>query len=170
MPDAKDRTRPPKGTPARRGNGNPRRGGPESEKRKLPFPARLACFWPLAVIPAAAVSLALKQRLPGIVFAYVCNSLLTVLFYREDKRLAERQNWRIPEFYLHFWELFCGWPGALYAQGRFRHKWKKLSYMAVFWLYVILNALGVCCLLWPGAMKTFSAELADLLRGMLNDR
>ena len=128
MAASKERTRSAnKPSPGRAGNG---------AKRKLPFPARLACFWPLAVVPAVAVSLWLKQPLPGVILAFILNSLLTVLFYREDKRLAEQQNWRIPEFYLHFWELACGWPGALFAQARFHHKWKKLSYMAVFWLYM----------------------------------
>jgi uncharacterized membrane protein YsdA (DUF1294 family) len=139
-------------------------------KRKLPFPARLACFWPLAVAPAAAVSLLSGAVIPGIVLAYVCNSLLTVLFYREDKRLAEQQNWRIPEYYLHLWELLCGWPGALYAQGRFRHKWRKLSYMAVFWLYVILNVLAVCWLVSPDTMKSLAAGGLDLLRNLLDGR
>ena len=165
MADVKDRPHPTKRPPSR---DNPRRNGLESVKKKLPFPARLACFWPLAVIPGAAVSLALKQPLPGIVLAYVCNSLLTVLFYREDKRLAERQNWRIPEFYLHFWELFCGWPGALYAQGRFHHKWKKLSYMVVFWLYVVLNVLGVCWLIRPDTMNSLVSDGLRQMQSLLH--
>ena len=163
MSAAKERTRPAKtSSSGRSGNG--------SIRKKLPFPARLACFWPLAVVPAGGVALWLKQPLPGIVLAFVCNSLLTVLFYREDKRLAEQQNWRIPEFYLHFWELACGWPGALYAQARFHHKWKKLSYMAVFWLYVILNVLGVCWLLCPGTMNAAAAEGLELLRSLFGGR
>ena len=162
MPDTNVRARSAKGISPRRN------AGLDSVKKKLPFPARLACFWPLAVAPAAAVSLVLKQPLPGIIFAYVCNSLLAILFYREDKRLAEQQNWRIPEFYLHFWELFCGWPGALYAQGRFHHKWKKLSYMIVFWLYVILNVLGVCWILMPATMNSLASDGLRLLRGLFN--
>ena len=159
MAAAKERPRPVKSSSSvRTGNG--------SIRKKLPFPARLACFWPLAVVPASTLSFFLKQTLPGIVLAFVCNSLLTILFYREDKRLAEQQNWRIPEFYLHFWELACGWPGALYAQRRFRHKWKKLSYMVVFWLYVILNILGVCWLLIPDTMNAAAAGGLDLLRGL----
>jgi len=159
MAGAKERPRPVKASSSgRTGNG--------SIRKKLPFPARLACFWPLAVVPASTLSFCLKQPLPGIVLAFVCNSLLTVLFYREDKRLAEQQNWRIPEFYLHFWELACGWPGALYAQRRFRHKWKKLSYLAVFWFYVVLNVLGVCWLLIPDTMNAAAAGGLDLLRGL----
>ena len=156
MPASKERSRSTKKTSSGRvGNG--------TKRKKLPFPARLACFWPLAVIPALAVSLWLKHPLPGIVLAFVCNSLLEVLFYREDKRLAEQQDWRIPEFYLHFWELFCGWPGALYAQVRFRHKWKKLSYMAVFWLYVILNVCAVAWLVSPEGVRN---QVESFLRGI----
>ena len=168
MPNARERerTRPAKGAPSSRRNGS----GLEKAKRKLPFPARLACFWPLAVVPGATLSLVLNQTVPGVALAYVCNSLLTILFYREDKRLAERQDWRIPEYYLHLWELLCGWPGALFAQARFRHKWKKLSYMAVFWLHVILNVLGVCYLVFPDATKSVAAGLLNLLQGMLNGR
>ena len=164
MADRKGRMNPGKGNPPRRNSGL------ESAKRKLPFPARLACFWPLAVVPGLTVSLLLDQLVPGIVLAYVCNSLLTILFYREDKRLAEQQNWRIPEYYLHLWELFCGWPGALFAQGRFHHKWKKVSYMVVFWLYVILNILGVCWLIWPGTMKSAASEGLKLIQELLNGR
>lgn len=127
-------------------------GGPG--KKKLTFVARIAGVWPLAVIPGAAVSLWLRQPLPGLALSFVLNSLLTILFYGEDKRLAERQEWRIPEATLHFWELFCGWPGALFAQACFRHKWKKLSFMIVFWLCVILNVITVLCILFPGEAKS----------------
>lgn len=162
MAASKERTRSAnKPSSGRAGNG---------AKRKLPFPARLACFWPLAVVPAVAVSLWLKQPLPGVILAFILNSLLTVLFYREDKRLAEQQNWRIPEFYLHFWELACGWPGALFAQARFHHKWKKLSYMAVFWLYIVLNVLGVCWLICPGTMKSIASDGLELIRRLFDGR
>lgn len=156
MANPRKSTRPGKET-IRRGNGL------ETARKKLPFPARLACFWPLAVVPGLVVSLWLKRPLPGIVLAYVCNSLLEVLFYREDKRLAEKQNWRIPEFYLHFWELMCGWPGALYAQARFHHKWKKFSYMIVFWLYVIVNTVAVAWIVFPETMNQCPEAIVRLI-------
>lgn len=132
-------------------------------KKRLTFVARLAGFWPLAVIPGAGLSLSLRHPLPGLALAFVLNSLLEILFYREDKRLAERQEWRIPEATLHFWELFCGWPGALFAQGCFHHKWKKLSFMAVFWLCVIVNVAAVLCILFPAEAKSImDAGLAAL--------
>ncbi len=126
-------------------------GGPG--KKRLTFVSRIAGFWPLAVIPGAGVSVWLKHPLPGLALAFLLNSLLEILFYREDKRLAERQEWRIPEATLHFWELCCGWPGALFAQSCFHHKWKKLSFMIVFWLCVILNVLAVAWIVFPEQMK-----------------
>ena len=122
----------------------------------------VADFWPLAFVPALVVTLCLWHLfdvregilwrvaiLAGIATAFVLNSLFTIWFYKTDKRQAERQLRRIPEFSLHFWELFCGWPGALYAQKKYHHKWKKTSYMIVFWLYVILNVAVVLGVAFP---------------------
>ena len=127
----------------------------------------IAGIWPLAVVPPLAVSLCLQHvfaahdgflwRLSicaGTATAFLLNSLFTIWFYKVDKRLAEQQLRRIPEFSLHFWELFCGWPGALYAQRKYHHKWKKLSYMIVFWLYVILNVAVVVGLVFPEFPKS----------------
>ena len=140
-------------------------GGGGTGKKKLTFIARLAGFWPLAVIPEAVVSICLKSPLPGLALAFLLNSLLEILFYGEDNRLAERQEWRIPELTLHFWELFCGWPGALFAQACFHHKWKKLSFMVVFWLCAIANVAAVLCILFPGETKSLAeAGLAALKR------
>ena len=87
--------------------------------------------------------------LAGIATAFALNSLFTIWFYKTDKRQAERQLRRIPEFSLHFWEFFCGWPGALYAQKKYHHKWKKTSYMVVFWLNVVLNVAAVLGAVFP---------------------
>ena len=147
------------------------------------FAEVIAGFWPLALLPALVVTFALwhffvvRDGLPwnvaalaGIATAFVLNSLLTIWFYKEDKRLAEQQLRRIPEFCLHFWELFCGWPGALYAQKKYHHKWKKTSYMVVFWLYVVLNVLAVGCLVCPDAMRSVVEESLDSVLRLLNAR
>lgn len=140
-------------TPSAKNASSGRNSSGGAGKKKLTFTARLAGFWPLAIIPGVGLSLYLRHPLPGLALAFVLNSLLEILFYREDKRLAERQEWRIPEVTLHFWELFCGWPGALFAQACFRHKWKKLSFMIVFWLCVIVNAVTVAWIAFPEQMK-----------------
>ena len=125
---------------------------------------KVANYWPLAILPGVVVTFFLlyyyaifmEEALPdriavlaGIATAFVLNSLFTIWFYKTDKLLAEQQLWRIPELSLHFWELFCGWPGALYAQRKYRHKWKKASYMVVFWLCVVLNVAGVLGAAFP---------------------
>ena len=146
-------------------------------KGPVSFAGLVAAFWPLAVVPPILVTLCLRHgiageqaaggRLPvlaGIASAFLINSLFTIWFYKEDKQLAERSLRRIPEFHLHFWEVLCGWPGALYAQRRYHHKWKKRSYMIIFWLYVALNLLGVWYLICPEAMKSATLNAFDLMR------
>ena len=143
------------------------------------FAEKAASCWPLAILPALVVAYGLEhfyadpgvmpRRLAviaGLATAYLLNSLFTVWFYKEDKIQAERQLRRIPEIHLHFWELFCGWPGALYAQRKYRHKWKKVSYMIFFWFYVILNLALAACLVFPDTAWPVAEEGFRLLRGI----
>jgi uncharacterized membrane protein YsdA (DUF1294 family) len=62
---------------------------------------------------------------------------LTYWTYARDKRRAQQGEWRISENQLHVLELLGGWPGALLAQRRLRHKCSKGSYQFVFWLIVL---------------------------------
>lgn len=66
-------------------------------------------------------------------------SLLTYLAYVKDKAAATKGQWRVPEKTLHILSLFFGWPGAMIAQERLRHKTKKLSFRVVFWMTVFAN-------------------------------
>lgn len=142
---------------------------------------KLADYWPLAIIPALLVRFALwyfpqlvmldplPRRiaiLAGLATAFLLNSLFTIWFYKTDKQLAEQQLWRIRELSLHFWEFFCGWPGALYAQRKYRHKWKKTSYMVVFWLCVVLNLGAVVSLVFPESVKTACEAVLQWWRGI----
>ena len=65
-------------------------------------------------------------------------SAITYAMYSHDKRQAVSAGWRVPESSLHMAELLGGWPGALLAQSRLRHKCSKTSYQFVFWSIVIL--------------------------------
>ena len=150
---------------------------PREPRERLSPVGWIACFWPLGVVPPLGVFLWLHYfvitardgflsyvpRLTAVIVAFLLNSLLTIWFYKEDKRLAERHRRRIPEFYLHFWELICGWPGALYAQKKYHHKWRKLTYMFVFWVYIVLNVLIVFCVLFPGVSES-------IVRGIVTQR
>jgi len=64
---------------------------------------------------------------------------LTYWTYVRDKRRAQEGEWRTPEARLHALELLGGWPGALMAQRRLRHKCSKGSYQFVFWLIVLAH-------------------------------
>lgn len=77
----------------------------------------------------------------------------TVLAYRSDKLAAQQGRWRTQESALHVMALLGGWPGALAAQQLYRHKTKKRSFQAIFWLTVIGNLL---VLAWLIATSGFS--------------
>ena len=66
-------------------------------------------------------------------------SLFTFFMYWKDKRAAIKDKDRTPEKTLHLLSLLGGWPGALLAQKKFRHKTKKIRFKIVFWLTVLLN-------------------------------
>lgn len=84
--------------------------------------------------------LVLQLPLPMMVlYAYGGISVLTLLIYWLDKTLAVKNMRRVPERNLHVLSAFGGWPGALVAQYLFRHKNKKGSFQATFWLTVIIN-------------------------------
>ena len=104
--------------------------------------------WPLGVLIPIGVSLWFGNVWTGLLTAFLLNSLLTIAFYYGDKHFARNNLWRIPEMYLHLWELLFGWPGALFAQWTFRHKNRKFSFQLVFWLCVIVNIGVVSWLVW----------------------
>lgn len=72
---------------------------------------------------------------------YGVMSVVTFICYGLDKRRASRNRRRISERTLHLLELFGGWPGAVAGQILFRHKLRKLRYMAVFILICALHVV-----------------------------
>jgi uncharacterized membrane protein YsdA (DUF1294 family) len=76
----------------------------------------------------------------GIAAVYVVASLLTLIVYGIDKHQAMVGRRRIRERTLHLLELAGGWPGAALGQVLFHHKWRKFSYMAMFFGIVALHA------------------------------
>lgn len=75
-------------------------------------------------------------------------SLLTYAVYAVDKSAARRRRHRVPERTLHLLALFGGWPGALLAQQRLRHKSRKADFLRLFWLTVLLNGALLTGLVW----------------------
>jgi len=146
------------------------------EKQRVPFfhalTGRLSGFWLLAFLPILAGTGRTGSTAAGLGLAFVVNSLLTLLFYREDKYRAREQYWRLPELTLHFWALLGGWPGAMVAQTACRHKRCKGSFMMVFRLTVILNIAVIGLLYFHPATAAYrkkaETRLYHICRGTMD--
>ncbi len=104
----------------------------------------------------------LTAKIPLLVLGfYLVASLLTFITYALDKSAAKKGAWRTKESTLHLLSLAGGWPGALIAQQKLRHKSKKQSFRLVFWVTVLLNC-GVFVWLFTAAG---AAALKSLLGG-----
>jgi uncharacterized membrane protein YsdA (DUF1294 family) len=85
-----------------------------------------------------------QQRLPWLAIAALA-ALNAASFYAYwvDKRAAETRQWRTPENTLHLLALLGGWPAARAAQAVLRHKTRKASFQALYWLTVALHLLAL---------------------------
>ena len=89
----------------------------------------------LALLAAAAAAGRIDRTIP---VTYALVSVFTFIIYGLDKAQAQRGGWRTSEAMLHGLSFLGGWPGALIAQQRLRHKTRKLGFQGIFWL----TALG----------------------------
>ena len=119
---------------------------------------------PASLLFCAAYCLLLSVALilldePAILLAvYAVMSLLTYLVFGFDKRAAQKGQSRISEKTLHLLSLFCGWPGALLAQHRLRHKTVKQPFKAALWIMILVNCGVVMLSLNP----IFRSTLQDV--------
>lgn len=79
---------------------------------------------------------------PLIILLFIIFSALTYERYAKDKKAAHKGEWRVPEQTLHTLSFLCGWPGAIIAQQRLRHKTKKVNFKVVFWFTILMNIGG----------------------------
>ena len=106
----------------------------------------------------------LTAKMPPLVLAlYMVASLLTFIMYAVDKSASKKGAWRTQESTLHLLSLAGGWPGALVAQQKLRHKSKKQSFRSVFWLTVLLNCGVFVWLLTPTGADTLRALIASVV-------
>ena len=107
----------------------------DMQKKYGPLPVIIAAVF--LVIVGIAV---LASRIPSVVFGiYMVVSLMTFIAYAVDKSAAMKGAWRAPEKMLHLLSLAGGWPGALVAQNKLRHKSRKESFRSIFWMTVSVN-------------------------------
>jgi uncharacterized membrane protein YsdA (DUF1294 family) len=89
-----------------------------------------------------------RELLLIAVAVYALMSLVTVVAYGWDKRAAVRGQWRTREHTLHMLELLGGFPGAFLGQRLFRHKTRKLRFLAVTWLIATAHIVAWGLLLY----------------------
>lgn len=68
-------------------------------------------------------------------------NLTTVLIYFHDKQSAIKGRWRIPERSLLTFALIGGTPSAYLAQKLLKHKTRKTSFKAYFWLILAFQII-----------------------------
>ncbi|KQZ26843.1 DUF1294 domain-containing protein [Duganella sp. Root1480D1] len=80
---------------------------------------------------------------------YAVASAVCFIAYALDKSAARQCRRRTPERTLLLLGLAGGWPGGFAAQQLLRHKSSKTSFLAKFWLTVVVN-LAVLAALQAG--------------------
>src|SRR5688572_24264699 len=78
---------------------------------------------------------------------YIVTSIATFSEYKYDKGAAQARARRTNEWALIILGLIGGWPGALVARHRFRHKTRKVAFRIGYWLSVGLNVAGLVWLI-----------------------
>jgi len=92
-----------------------------------------------------------------ILFLYLVASSMAFFMYFLDKSAATKGAWRTPENTLHLVSIVGGWPGAIFAQQTFRHKTKKTTFRAIFWVTVFLNCGAFLWMLSPTGKQFVNA-------------
>jgi uncharacterized membrane protein YsdA (DUF1294 family)/cold shock CspA family protein len=108
-------------------------------------------------------SVLLSRIPPHILALYLVLSLLTFIMYALDKSAAKNGAWRTQESTLHLLSLAGGWPGALIAQQKLRHKSKKQTFRAVFWVTVLLNCGAFAWLFTPNGSATIQSFISKFV-------
>ena len=84
-----------------------------------------------------------------VLCVYIVTSMVAFYAYKRDKEAVQVGAWRTNEWTLIVLGLIGGWPGALVARHRFRHKTKKIAFRVGYWLSVVLNVAGLAWLIDP---------------------
>jgi uncharacterized membrane protein YsdA (DUF1294 family) len=115
----------------------------------------IACAF-LFILALAALNRIIPLAVPGL---YLIASYIAYIAYAIDKSAAQKNQWRTAESTLHGLALIGGWPGALLAQNRLRHKSRKMSFQLVFWTTVLLNCGALGWLLTASGGKAIRAAI-----------
>jgi uncharacterized membrane protein YsdA (DUF1294 family)/cold shock CspA family protein len=122
-------------------------------------PSRFPLLLAMLFFAFVGVSAAIGKLPPMLLGFYVVASLIAFAAYALDKSAAQDGRWRTPENTLHLLALLGGWPGALVAQNRLRHKSSKMSFLVVFWATVLLNCVALGLYLTPAGGRVLRTVL-----------
>ena len=125
---------------------------------RRPDVPRFAIASVFALLLGGAVAMRAVPAAVGAV--YLAMSACAYFLYAGDKTAAGRGGQRTPESTLHAVDLLGGWPGALVAQQRLRHKTVKATFQVTFWLTVASNLAGMAWLVFSDAGRELLAGLA----------
>ena len=109
------------------------------------------------------VSVLTTQIDPSVLAFYIVVSIITFTVYAIDKSAATKGTWRTSESTLHLLSLVGGWPGALVAQQKLRHKSRKRFFRFVYWMTVALNCAAFSWLFTLGG----AAKLQGLIEAIV---
>lgn len=109
-------------------------------------------------LTTVGVSVLAEQIVDIVFFIYIGMSFFTFVIYEFDKAAALSGGWRFQEITLHLLSLFGGWPGALIAQEKLRHKSEKVNFRVTFWLMVLFNCAAFLWVYTPEG-ATFLNEI-----------
>ena len=102
-----------------------------------------------------------QQEIEGYLSATTITTVFYLLAKSLDKNAAQNGNWRTKESTLHMLALIGGWPGAMYAQQKLRHKSIKTEFRQVFWATVVMN---ISALSWVALSETGRSIIVQLMR------
>lgn len=117
------------------------RAGTKSRRPARGAPIRRGlAYLTIPVFGALCVAVSVRWAPPlWILGIYVAASILCYVAYAADKSAAMAGSWRTSEKTLLILGALGGWPGAIIAQERLRHKTRKIHFQLLFWATVIIN-------------------------------
>ena len=107
----------------------------------------------MIVFVLVSVFSAIRLRLNPLFSYLLAINVSSFLLYGIDKLTALYGFKRVPERLLHLTALLGGLPLAILAQHLFHHKTSKTSFLAAYWLIVLLQAAVVYLVMYTDALK-----------------
>ena len=121
-----------------------------SAVRARPRSGDLIARFVAAAFLGVVVLLAISGRLWWpVAVVYIVTSMAAYFAYKHDKEAAQVGARRTNEWTLITLGLIGGWPGALVAQYRFRHKTRKIAFRIGYWFSVGFNLAVLAWLMVP---------------------